>query len=398
MAIEVAHPKLVGKHYLTAALTNVLAAQGMVNPHTGKPFSEAMILGIGGGLGAGYILWEFKSYESAVIVLGFRNRWNYPVDFLTHACQRIGFAVDVQETTSKKNALANLKNGLESGVPVLTWVDKAHLPHQQLPERMKAHISYVVGVYGLDEEAGIVQVDDIAPCLINVDLEAFTAGRARISSDKNRTMTVKMTGVVDLPAAIRAGIQDCIEHLGRDSESFALPVYKKWANLMTNASNKKGWPVVFQSRKGLYSTLRGIFEGIVLDSTDGAGLRNMYADFLTEAADALGNPTLTEAADAYRVTAARWDELANSVLSHDIPPMREATDLLIQRYALYKDCRWEAMQPLSDRVEELEQELNSNLPLGDEGVQALFATMKQHLEDIYQSENDALDILRSANV
>ena len=48
-----------GQHPETAGYKNILAYQGVKAPHTGKPFSEAMLLGIGGGLGAGYILWEF---------------------------------------------------------------------------------------------------------------------------------------------------------------------------------------------------------------------------------------------------------------------------------------------------------------------------------------------------
>ena len=43
-----------GLHPDTAAIANVLA-------HHGASVSEAMVLGAGGGLGAGYILWEFDS-------------------------------------------------------------------------------------------------------------------------------------------------------------------------------------------------------------------------------------------------------------------------------------------------------------------------------------------------
>ena len=50
-----------GVHPDTAAVANVLAHHGVVAGHTGEPLSEAMVLGIGGGLGAGYILWEFES-------------------------------------------------------------------------------------------------------------------------------------------------------------------------------------------------------------------------------------------------------------------------------------------------------------------------------------------------
>ncbi len=41
-----------GKHPNTAALKNVLAAQGVKAPHNGELFNEAMLLAIGGELGA----------------------------------------------------------------------------------------------------------------------------------------------------------------------------------------------------------------------------------------------------------------------------------------------------------------------------------------------------------
>jgi hypothetical protein len=38
-----------GKHPETAALKNVLAYHGVTAPHTGQPFSEEMLLGVGEG-------------------------------------------------------------------------------------------------------------------------------------------------------------------------------------------------------------------------------------------------------------------------------------------------------------------------------------------------------------
>lgn len=48
-------------HPDTASMATVLAARGVVSPITGRPLSEALLLVAGGGLGAGYILWEFES-------------------------------------------------------------------------------------------------------------------------------------------------------------------------------------------------------------------------------------------------------------------------------------------------------------------------------------------------
>ena len=67
-----------GLHPDTASMAIVLAARGVVSPVTGRPLSEALLLVAGGGLGAGYILWEFESRKGALLTLGFRNQWQYP--------------------------------------------------------------------------------------------------------------------------------------------------------------------------------------------------------------------------------------------------------------------------------------------------------------------------------
>jgi hypothetical protein len=383
-----------GKHPNTAALKNVLAAQGVRAPHNGESFTEAMLLGIGGGLGAGYILWEFKQHESAIIVLGFRNRWNYATEHLTTLCKRIGIAPVVQEASGRKAADANLEKALKANTPVVAWVDKAHLPHQQLPESLKGYASHVVGVHGANN--GQILVDDIADHLFAVPADVFAAGRGRIGSDKNRLFIAQPPAKINLKGAILAGIQDHIEHLGRDSESFSLPVYKKWAKLMTDSKNKKGWPVVFKNRKGLYSTLRSIYEGVVLDGTDGCGLRGMYADFLEEASGVIGNPALEEAVQQYQAVAGQWAELANAAMPADAPSFKQTHTLMDKRYALYKQNKLAEMRSVSDEMERLQAEFDHAFPLKDAEIGELFATLQQKLEAIYDGETRALAALQKA--
>ena len=56
-------------HPNSASIATVLASRGIVSPVTGAPLSEALIHGIGGGVGAGYILWEFESHRGGNTVL-----------------------------------------------------------------------------------------------------------------------------------------------------------------------------------------------------------------------------------------------------------------------------------------------------------------------------------------
>lgn len=374
-----------------AAMQNVLAAQDVKAPHTGQPFTEAMLLGIGGGLGAGYILWEFKAEEYAIIVQGFRNRWNYTTQFLTALGQRLGASVEVQETSGAKKAAQSLDEALRSG-PVIAWVDKAHLPYQHLPEALKGYVSHQVAAHTISD--GAVKVSDLSPEPFAVPVKDFSDARARISSDKNRLMQVLPPDSIDLQAAVLDGIRDCVEHLGRSSESFALPVYRKWARTMTDTRNKKGWPVVFKDRAGLYSTLRSVYEGIVLDGTEGQGLRSMYADFLDEAAGAISRPALQEAAAHYREVAGLWSQLADAALPE--AHFQETRDLMHQRYTHYRTHNLEGLKQVSQRMEALQNDQNRNFPLDDAAVNTLFATMQDRLEAIYDAENAALETLRAA--
>ena len=67
-----------------------------------------MILGIAGGLGAAYILWEFERHGYPSLTLGFRNNLNYPVKYLERLCSRLGATIGVLETASKKKAAEQL--------------------------------------------------------------------------------------------------------------------------------------------------------------------------------------------------------------------------------------------------------------------------------------------------
>ena len=51
---------LGGIHPETACVKSVLTYHEINAAHTGPPFSEAMLSGIGGGLGATYMLWKFE--------------------------------------------------------------------------------------------------------------------------------------------------------------------------------------------------------------------------------------------------------------------------------------------------------------------------------------------------
>lgn len=385
-----------GIHPETAGLANVLAAKQIVAPHTDRPYTEAMLLGIGGGLGFGYILWEFQAQSPPfkVLVLAYQNNWQYPIRFYETLCRRLGLAFSLRETGGRRAAEETLHDALARSTPAIAWVDRASMPYLQLPDTMKGHIGHFVTVCGQD--GNDVLIDDLAARPFGVAAEEFAEARARIGSYKNRLLLVEgaATGI-DLEAAIQEGIAFCVAHLGSDSESFSLPAIRKWARLMTDSRHKKGWPRVFHDRRGLYSTLCSLFEVIELQEAPG-GLRGLYADFLREAAPVINKPGLNEPADLYTALATQWHTLAEETLPDAVPQFKRAKHLLRERHdvLLRGGDAWRDTRPLTEQLGALRTECNLNFPLGDEEVAALLATLQTRLNAIYRAEVEARESLK----
>ncbi len=374
----------------TAGVKNILAYHEVKAPHSGRPFSEAMLLGIGGGLGSAYILWEFEKHGYPSIVLGFRNRFNYPVKYLQNLCGRLGAETQVFETAGKKKAAAQLEMALEAGDPAMVWLDLGGAPYYM--HYLQAGVAVV---YGIDGEKVLVDLLARRPYTIASDLLA--EARARVPSFKNRIMVVEPKGPFQLEEAIRLGIQDCVDYLGASSTSFALPAIRKWARLMTDTKNKKGWPTVFKGGVGLYGTLRTVYEAI--EHLGGGGMRGMYADFLEEAAPVLDSTDLKKIAGQYRALHQRWSALADAALPDEIDVFKTTRELLDRRAALRREQGGEgldAITPINDALHDLKGELNDSFPLSEPETSQLLADMQSHLEGIFQAEKEALAALQAA--
>lgn len=217
-------------------------------------------------------------------------------------------------------------------------------------------------------------------------------------------MTIDPPAEIDVEHAILAGIRDCADHLSRPSESFSLPAIRKWARLITDAENKKGWLRVFEDRadnkhpKGLFSTLGSIFENAHPIGPGGGSLRDMVADFLDEASPVIERPELKDVADLYRAIAAQWVKLAESALS-SVEPFKRIKRLLIQKHELLMAVGQnglDEMQKVTDELSSMRSELNRHFPMGDSEVEGLFAELQAQLFDIYRAERDANATLKAA--
>src|SRR5512145_2022369 len=99
--------QFTGRHWETGSIHNALAAQGIKAPHTGQPYSEALLLGISGGIAFGYFTFEYKGYLPQAALLT-RNTFN---PFAT-VLERLGIEQDIQQTNKVDTAEKNLRETL----------------------------------------------------------------------------------------------------------------------------------------------------------------------------------------------------------------------------------------------------------------------------------------------
>src|SRR5213593_33642 len=79
-----------GQQVETAALRHALAQLGVVAPHTGELFSEALLFGIGGGIGLGYFVYESGDYTSLYLATRLMTEETARPGFMLNMCQRVG--------------------------------------------------------------------------------------------------------------------------------------------------------------------------------------------------------------------------------------------------------------------------------------------------------------------
>lgn len=295
----------------TAALAAVLANLGVVAPHTGEPLTEAMILGVGGGLGAGYILWEFgdEHRRPRVLTLGFRRLWQYPDRWARETAERLGLHAEVHETGGRRAAAAALDAQLDRGLPAIVWVDAYALGLHGEPDWLDGYGSPPVVVASRDGDGYVV--DDRSPRTAIVSADRLAAARARVGSYRNRLIAIDPGRVdLDLAPAVEAGLHAQVEHLSAASDSFSLPAWRKWSRMTTDPRAPKGWPSVFADGRGVASLRASIVAG----AGRGGHLRGAYADFLDEAAELVGRERLRAAAAGWREAARRWDAVVDAAL------------------------------------------------------------------------------------
>lgn len=385
-----------GAHPETTALRTALGHAGVTNPATGEYFTEAMVFGIAGGVGAGVFHFYYAAEDFASFYVAGRHSWHDSDVYLSNACQRFGVTPAVLETGAKKKAAANLSDAVSATGCAIAWVEMALLAYRGIPSFYAGGGYHVITVYDLTDDEAII--GDLADEPIAIPLDELAESRARIKKQKNRVMTVAAgQNELDLREAVTAGIAACRDGLqNQRMKNFTLEAFNTWADRIHGSKGKDSWEQVFPPGHRLLQGLRSVYDFIEHYHTGGGLMRPLYADFFQEAATALNDDSYLPLAELYGELGRMWRELADAALPDNVVPFKEAKDLLAQREEIFLSEGAGATEKIKEiwaKLSELEQAMSREFPLTDGESAQLRAELQGRIRDIYAKECAAQEAL-----
>ena len=374
-----------------AACANILANSRVVGPE--GPLSEELILLVAGGLGAGYILWEFQHNDSRVVTLGFTHQAQYFDRRLSAVVSRLGLHADWSRTSGTVGAAAQLRQELAAGQPVVVWPDRYLIGYWQLPafDGLGGH---PVIVYA--ERDGRIHLDDRTLAPLTVAGEDVDRARARVGSYRNAMLAVRTRdtaiGEERLRAAVLAGLEDMVGSLGGRSDSFAVPAWRKWARMLVASGPAKAWPQVFADGAGLFGALLSVWEGVEPAGMTGGNLRREFAAGLTEAAALLDEPRLGDEAARWVEIGELWHRLAEAAVPTSVPACAQARELTaaVTAAVVEGDAGRTDRAAAAQNLWALRDRYAAEPPFSSEEITAILAAMSDILGEIYKAEKAAV--------
>ncbi len=371
-----------------AALANLLANAGVVGLE--GPLSEELVLLVAGGLGAGYILWEFQHDDGRIVTLGFTNSAQYFDRRLSKAVTRLGLQADWSHTSGTVGAAAELRRELGAGQPVVIWPDRYLIGYWQLPAWLDGRGGHPVIAYA--ERDGRIRVDDRTLAPLTVPGEDVDRARARVGSYRNTMLAVRGREFAipgdRLRAAVRSGLEDMVSHLGGTSDSFALPAWRKWARMLVASGPAKAWPQVFADGAGLFGALLSVWEGVEPAGMTGGSLRREFGAGLIETAALLDEPKLGDEAGRWVEIAELWHTLAEAAVPPSIPACARARELTaaVTGAVAEGDAGRADRAKAAEELWALRDGYAAEPPLSADEIASIFGTMSGILGEIYDAE------------
>jgi hypothetical protein len=426
---------------VAGALRNILDHYGVVAPHSGEPFTEALIMGIGGGLGAEYHTTAHTGKDPSrqpynQLSLRFHHFRNYiekkELSFLAKATERIGGELTIKETASRKAAHQFLTESLEAGKPMMVklsvWqgiyyhngdIKEAYqkdpdffppllydeflnfLPYYSLPYPWI--VGHLATVFGIDEDVEKVHISDFSNQPLTLSTHQLAESRGIVKAWKNRAYTLNPPKTKpNLTKTIRLGIQDCVKSLLHEKTVAAGAHYRTeaWYTMAAKIGDfegKRGWLFLFPEPWQLFDTLTRIHAQIAFHNSDGGALRSSYADFLEEASDILEKPELKQIAHQFSDIGIMWDEIGTAALHDDIPELLQARKAALEwnnTFKVHGSAKSNTLETLSKTLQNIRTKFSVEFPITERELTTLLEELSSRIHEVYEAETTALQALR----
>ncbi|WP_309082162.1 DUF4872 domain-containing protein [Zhihengliuella sp.] len=295
----------------------VLTQAGVTDPATGQPPSEALLAGLGGGIGFMVFTFDYDSGVTATVVTR-----AHPEPYVENLIGRVGVPVRQTHTSSAKLAQEHLDEALDAGRAVVVRVTESMLPWVKAAGSAEDAESVDLAVLG-EDESGKYLVDDGSGELQLLRPGQLSAARSRRKKDKHWQAWVPES-LSPRPERLRAAVVEAVaETTGRllgETELQGIPAHfaknfgvagmRTWAERLTG-TGQRDWPALFGTDERLADGLGMVAEFFANGRFAGrGGFRGLYARFLAEAGELPGLEPLAVCAPAYADLAGEWDALA----------------------------------------------------------------------------------------
>lgn len=388
-----------GRQWETGVIHNTLAYRGVRAPHSGEPYSEALMLGVSGGLLMGYFAFAYKGHDPHVALLS-RNTFE-PFETLLG---RLGIVQHRRHAPDAAKGLKNLLAALDEGQPAIVWADAFSLPYNGFEGAEDIWANLPIVIYGHDTERDRVMIADRAGVPLTVTPTELASARGRVKKDRFRVLTIDPPDPTKLSSAVKQGITDCLTRyveapVKSAKANFGLAGFEHWASLLTTSKHKQSWSRMFPPGRPMYAGLTSAYDrfgiGVVAAERD----RGLYADFLDEAAVILKRPALRSAAGAFRLCAPAWHVLGEALLPDAVRPFGDARKLLDRRRETFRTRGGRGLaqiRTIDGKLAKILASMDTRFPLSADAAADLRATIAAQVREVGRLEKDAYEGLRSA--
>lgn len=387
-----------GIHWETGTIHNFFTHRGFYAPHTGRAYSEPLLLGVSGGVVFGYFSFAYEGWDPILALLS-RNTFD-PFDRML---SRLGVMQNIQQTTKLEKAQKNLRRVLDEGSPAVVWVDLFNLTHTGKSDSSGIPGMFPLIVYGWQD--GLVYVADRAKQGFVIPEQEFMESWGKVKKYKYRLATYEAPAADKLPSAVSAGIWDTINLFTEkppkgSKNNFGSLAYQHWIKLLTKPKTRLSWEKEFPRGVKLFA---GLKDGFTRTNTFGQAQsgadRRPYAAFLREAADILEKPQLNDVADQFVQSADAWEELGHRLLPDDVPLLAETRQLLEQKRDRYRaggPGTGEAVTLINNRISEIRAVCEADFPMSQSEIEEQRASLVEQIQAVHSIELEAIQALKAA--